>query len=37
MFAVLLTPVLADDVKRRQIIAARTETPPKIDGSLDDE
>jgi len=32
----LLTFAAAEDVKRRQIVAVRTETPPRIDGKLDD-
>ena len=36
MCATLLTFVFADDVERRQIVAVRIETPPKIDGRLDD-
>ena len=36
MFTALLRCAFADDVERRQIIAVKIETPPKIDGSLDD-
>ena len=36
MYTTLLTFALADDVERRQIVAVRVETPPKIDGRLDD-
>jgi hypothetical protein len=32
----LLAYASAEDVERRQVVAVRTETPPRIDGSLDD-
>ena len=34
--AALLAPASAEDVDRRQIVAARTSVSPKIDGKLDD-
>ncbi len=36
VFIVSLKPGFAEDVERRQIVAVRTESPPRIDGSLDD-
>ena len=36
VFAVQFTLVSADDAERRQIVAVKVETPPKIGGKLDD-
>lgn len=36
MFIVLLVFAYAGNVERRQIIAMKVETPPKLDGRLDD-